>query len=176
MDIILIILGTVLLALGRRLFWLFVGAVGFVAGLNLATHFFSDQPTWVILLGALLAGLVGSVLAAFLQRLMVGAAGFLAAGYVLVHLLGYFGLEFGNLTWLAFLAGGVCGAILASLVFDISLVVLSALSGATLMVQGLSGLVEGFSPTLNGLLILVLFFVGIAIQSGFMGKNNARHR
>jgi len=47
MDIILIILGTVLLALGRRLFWLFVGAVGFVAGLNLATHFFSDQPTWV---------------------------------------------------------------------------------------------------------------------------------
>ena len=176
MDIILIVLGIVLLALGRKLFWLFVGAVGFVAGLNLAAHLFTDQPTWVILVIALLAGLVGSVLATFLQRFMVAAAGFLAAGYVLVSLLGYFGLEFGNLTWLIFLAGGVCGAILATLVFDVALVVLSALSGATLLVQGLAGTVEGFSPTLNGLLILVLFFVGLAIQSGFLGKGSARHR
>lgn len=176
MDILLIILGILLLTLGRRLFWLFVGAVGFVAGLNLAAHLFTDQPTWVILVLALLAGLVGSVLATFLQRFMVAAAGFLAAGYVLVNLLGYFGIEFGNLAWLVFLAGGVCGAILASLVFDVALMILSALSGATLMVQGLSATVEGFSPTLNGLLILVLFFVGLAIQSGFLSKSSSRHR
>jgi hypothetical protein len=175
MDIILILLGVVLLALGRRLFWLFVGVVGFVAGLHLATQLLGEQPSWVILLVAVLAGLVGSVLAVFLQRLMIAVAGFLAAGYVLVSLLGYFGFELGNLAWLAFLIGGICGAILASLVFDLAVVILSALSGATLIVQGLAALVEGFEPSLNGLLILVLFFVGIAIQTGFLGKGAARH-
>jgi hypothetical protein len=175
MDIILILLGVVLLALGRRLFWFFVGAVGFVAGLNLAAELLSEQPFWVILLVALLAGLVGSVLAVFLQRLMIAVAGFLAAGYVLVSLLGYFGVEVGALAWLAFLIGGVFGAILASVVFDWALLILSALLGATLMVQGLSATVPGFEPSLNGLLILVLFFVGIAIQAGFLSRSMARH-
>ena len=88
MDIILVILGVVLLALGRKLFWLFVGGVGFVAGLTLTTQLLGEQPFWVILLVAALAGLVGSVMAVFLQRLMIAVAGFLAAGYVLVSLLG----------------------------------------------------------------------------------------
>lgn len=175
MDIILILLGIILLALGRRLFWFFVGVVGFVAGLTLATKLLAEQEFWVILLVAVLAGLVGSVLGVFLQRLMIGLAGFLAVGYVLVSLLGYFGFDMGNLTWLAFLVGGVCGAILASLVFDLALVILSALSGATLMVQGLAAQVPGFEPSLNGFLILLLFFVGIAIQTGFMGKGSSRH-
>jgi hypothetical protein len=170
MDIILVILGIVLLALGRKLFWLFVGGVGFVAGLTLTTQLLGEQPFWVILLIAALAGLIGSVMAVFLQRLMIAVAGFLAAGYVLVSLLGYFGLELGNLSWLVFLIGGACGAILASLVFDWAVVVLSALSGATLIVQGLAAMVPGFESSLNGLLILVLFFVGIVIQTGFFGK------
>jgi hypothetical protein len=175
MEIFLIILGVVLLALGRRLFWLFVGVVGFVAGLNLASELLVEQPFWVILLVALLAGLIGSLLAVFLQRLMIAVAGFLAAGYVLVSLLGYFGLELGALTWLPFLIGGVCGAILASLVFDWALIILSALSGATLMVQGLAATVPGFEPSLNGFLILILFLVGIAIQTGFLSKGKAGH-
>jgi hypothetical protein len=175
MDIIFIILGVVLIALGRRLFWLFVGVVGFVVGLNLAAQLVGEQPFWVILLLALLAGLLGSVLAVFLQRLMIAVAGFLAAGYVLLSLLGYFGVELGNLAWLGFLVGGVCGAILASLVFDWALVILSALLGATLMVQGLSETVPGFEPSLNGLLILVLFFVGIAIQTGYISRGRTRH-
>jgi hypothetical protein len=175
MDIILILLGIVLLTLGRRLFWFFVGVVGFVAGLTLATQYLAEQPFWVILLAAVLAGLIGSTLGVFLQRLMISVAGFLAAGYVLVSLLGYFGVDLGNLTWLAFLVGGICGAILASLVFDLALVILSALSGATLIVQGLAAIVPGFAPTLNGFLILMLFFVGIAIQTGFLGKNSSGH-
>jgi hypothetical protein len=175
MDIILILLGLVLLSLGRRMFWFFVGVVGFVAGLKLAMQLLGEQPFWVILLVAVVAGLIGSVLALLLQRLMIAVAGFLAAGYVLVSLLGYFGADLGGLGWLAFLIGGVCGAILASLVFDLALVVLSTLTGATLMVQGLSATVEGFEPPLNGLLILVLFFVGIAIQTGFLSRGKAGH-
>jgi hypothetical protein len=174
MDYIYILLGVILLILGRRLFWLLVGVVGFVVGLNLVPLLVTDQPAWTILLLALLAGLVGSVLAVFLQRLMVALAGFLAAGYVLIQLLGYFQVDPGNITWLVFLVGGTFGAVLAYTTFDWALVILSSLTGAALLVEGLTRLVPGFEATLSGLIILILFIVGIAIQVGYMSKGKAR--
>jgi hypothetical protein len=173
MDYVFILLGVILLLLGRRLFWLLVGVVGFVAGLNLAPLLVTDQPAWAILLIALLAGLVGSVLAAFMQRLMVALAGFLAAGYILTQLLAYFQIDLGGIAWLVFLLGGALGAVLASVTFDWALVILSSLTGATLLVDGLSRLVPGFDGTLSALLILILFIVGIAFQVGYKSRSRA---
>jgi hypothetical protein len=170
MNYLNLLLGGTLLVLGRKLFWLLVGVVGFIGGLNLAPLFVPDQPAWVILIVALLAGLLGSVLAVFLQRIMVALAGFVAAGYVLVLLLDRFQVDLGGIGWLAFLLGGALGAVLASVTFDWALVILSSLTGAALFVDGLTRLVPGFEATLSGLLVLILFFVGIAIQVSFFGK------
>jgi hypothetical protein len=48
------------------------------------------------------------------------------------------------------------------------------LIGASLFVDGMTGLVPGFDPPLNAFFVLVLFLVGIAIQVGF--SNRARTR
>jgi hypothetical protein len=40
-----IIIGLVILTLGRKLFWFFVGAIGFVFGLQLAMHYLYLQPS-----------------------------------------------------------------------------------------------------------------------------------
>ena len=70
------LIGIVLLALGRRLFWLFVGCVGFMAGLQMAQQYFGLQPSWVAWAAALLFGLVGALLALFFQKLAIVLGGF----------------------------------------------------------------------------------------------------
>ena len=45
-----LLVGLVLLVYGRRLYWLFVAGVGFLAGLELAPRFFPDQSELVVLL------------------------------------------------------------------------------------------------------------------------------
>src|SRR3990172_7787956 len=82
-----LILGAILLILGRKLFWIFVGAIGFLVGFNPAAQYLAEQPIWVILLIAIVAGIIGSVLAVVLQRVATLVAGFLAGGYLTVQLL-----------------------------------------------------------------------------------------
>src|SRR6516164_4337637 len=80
-----IVIAVVLLLFGRRLFWLFVGCIGFIVGFNYATQIFQghDQPGWVPLVVAVVIGLVAAILSIFLQRLVVAIAGFFAGGYFL---------------------------------------------------------------------------------------------
>lgn len=164
MDIVRILVGVALLILGRRLFWLFVGLVGFVAGITLATQFLSGQPDWLVLVIALAAGLLGVLLALFLQQLAVGVAGFVAGGYIIVNLLSMLMGETDQLLyWLIFLIGGIIGAVLVILLFDWALIVLSSLTGATLVVQA-----AGLNPTLTLVLFVVLLVVGFVIQASSM--------
>jgi len=44
--VISLILGVALLVAGRKLFWLFVGAAGFVTGMQLATQFWQSSLIW----------------------------------------------------------------------------------------------------------------------------------
>ena len=75
-----ILLGMVLLAFGRRLFWLFVGAVGFVAGARFADRFLPGQTEDVYVIFCLIVGAVSAVLAVTLRKIALGVAGFLAGG------------------------------------------------------------------------------------------------
>ncbi len=63
--------GAALLILGRKLFWVFVGAIGFVLGMDIASRFLQGRPDWLILIVALGAGVLGALLALFLQRACV---------------------------------------------------------------------------------------------------------
>ncbi|HEY1789962.1 MAG TPA: hypothetical protein VGJ73_17585, partial [Verrucomicrobiae bacterium] len=83
MQWINILVGAVLLVFGRRLFWLFVGCTGFIVGFDLANSLFPGQSQLLIFLIAIGVGLIGAIAAIFLQRLVVGIAGFFAGGYFL---------------------------------------------------------------------------------------------
>jgi NADH-quinone oxidoreductase subunit L len=108
------IVGILLLTLGRKLFWLFVGGSGFVVAFFLTGELLPGQPTWVFLLVALVAGLLGAWLAVRLQWLAVGVGGFLGGGYIAAVFVESLNLSLGGPEWLpvllwviAFLAAGM---------------------------------------------------------------------
>jgi hypothetical protein len=165
-QIVSILVGIAVLLFGRNLFWLFVGAVGFVIGLSLAVQLLGDQPDWVILLAAIAGGVIGALIAVPLQKIAVMIAGFIIGGYVLIWLLMQIGFDFSQLAWLVFVIGGVIGAILVSLLFEVALIILSSLAGATLIVQSLN-----FDPQIATLLFVVLAIVGIVVQAQMQRRN-----
>jgi hypothetical protein len=160
MTIVPILLGIALLLLGRKLFWLFVAVVGFVLGTSLASQFLQSESQEFILLIGLLGGVIGALLAVFLQRLAVAGAGFIAGGYLMVTVLGWLGMGNEGVTWLPFLIGGIIGALLVALLFDWALIFLSSLGGATLIANSLNA-----RPSLALLLLVILLVVGVVVQS-----------
>ena len=77
-----LVAGTVLLLVGRKLFWLFVAVAGFYVGVEEARALLADRPTWLIWLVAIAAGLIGAILAMLFQRVGFALAGFYAGAYV----------------------------------------------------------------------------------------------
>lgn len=163
-KIIYALFGLALLTAGRKLYWLFVGVVGFVVGISLSKLLFKSESQWVLLTIALVAGVLGALLALFLQRLAVGAAGFFAGGYILLTFLEALGL--GLPVWLSFLIGGIIGAALVAALFDWALVILSTLLGASLLVDVLP--VSGW---VSALLFAVLSLIGFGLQVAGMGDS-----
>ena len=159
------IVGALLLTLGRRLYWLFVAAIGFAVGLALASRLLSAQPEWVALLVGLALGAIGAVLALFVQRLAIGAAGFFAGAYIAYSLAGTLKLGAAVWFWVVVVLGAIIGAVLVSVVFDWALIVLSSLAGASLIVEGLR-----LAPGLSFLVWVVLVAVGILIQAGLFRR------
>ena len=102
LSVISLILGAALLIAGRKLFWLFVGAAGFVAGMQLTTQFWQGPELLAIIIG-LVVGVVFALLAIFLQSVAIGAAGFLAGGYILTVLAGMIGLNQGAFSWIVYI-------------------------------------------------------------------------
>jgi hypothetical protein len=155
-----ILAGIVLLAAGRRLFWLFVGLIGFISGIRLAAHFFPGQPEWMILAIALMAGVLGALLALVLQWLAIGLAGFLAGAYIVVSLLHLSGWGTSGMDWLFFFIGGILGTILIIVLFDWALVILSSLAGAGLIIETIH-----VDRWITIVLFIILFIVGFVVQS-----------
>jgi hypothetical protein len=166
-QIISILVGIAVLTLGRKLFWLAVGVVGFILGLSLVVRYMSGQPDWVVLITALVVGGIGVLLAILVQRLAAGIAGFLLGGYLAVWLLQLFELNLNQWAWLFFIIGGIIGIILALSLFELALIVLSSLAGATLIVQAIH-----FSPLITSLLFLALLVVGIFIQARMLPEES----
>jgi hypothetical protein len=162
--------GIAMLVMGRRLFWLFLGVVGFVFGFDFAERTIHGQPDSVILIIALLAGALGGVLAIFLQKLAVLAGGFFAGGYLLIELLKTLGVGTGDHHWILFIIGGVVGAILMSVVFGWALIILSSLIGSLLILQTFH-----FGQQVSGLVFLCLAALGIVIQAGLIAKRSLPH-
>ena len=152
-----ILMGAALLLWGRRLFWLFVAGVGFIAGATFATDVLHLKPDWLILVIALAAGIAGALASVLMQYIVVAVAGFLAGGYV-VHAWA-FAVGFQSPEWIGFLIGGVFGAILVLVLLDWALILLSTLVGATIIVQ--NAMIE---RPLMTVLFFVLCMVGIVVQ------------
>jgi hypothetical protein len=162
MELMYGVIGVVLLALGRRLFWLFVGCVGFAAGLQTAQLYFGLQPSWEAWAAALLLGLTGALLAVFFQKLAVVLGGFAAGSTIGAHLAFMMGVTSAPVIPIL---GGILGAILLYVLFDWALVVLSSVAGSTLVVQAWS-----WEPPLGTVFYLILIAAGICFQAAWLNR------
>ncbi len=170
MDIFRLILGIAMLAMGRRLYWLFLGGIGFVLGYDIAKQIIHGQPQNVILVIALCGGAAGAMLAVFFQKVAVLVGGFVAGGYLLLELLKEFGGGIGHYHWLVFILGGIIGAVLMKVLFRWTLIVLSSFLGAGLIIRSFH-----FGPQLAGLFFILLLVLGISVQGGLLKQNHPRH-
>jgi hypothetical protein len=157
MPLIAILVGIAMLLFGRRLFWVFVAGIGFVSGALLAAEFLSEQEAWVLLVAAVVAGVVGALLALLAQKIAIGIAGFLAGGY-LGHIIAE-SAGGGDYAWLAFVVAGVLGAVLLIALFDWALILLSSLTGAAVVSQHVP-----WETPWPAVTFLVLLVVGLAVQ------------
>jgi len=158
-----IVLGAVLLFFGHRVFWLFVGVLGFQSGLTFfqqAVHL----PGELGMILAIAAGIVAALLAVFLKRFAIGLAGLLAgaslASILAARLPGEFSL-------IVILIGAILGVVVLMALFDWALIVLSAVVGAGMILEASA------SPNLGATLIFILLVIaGIGVQMRILEKGS----
>ena len=158
----LLLLGLALLLAGRKLFWLAVGVLGFVAGYQAMEQWGRGLPPAATLVVALVVGLLGIVLALVVQRVAVALAGFLLGVVLLSLLLPLTAVTLGPWHGVVVAAGGLLGAVVGLALFELALVVITAGAGATLLVQALVPHAP-WAP----LLLIALWIAGVIVQRRF---------
>jgi len=165
MIILLFFIGVTLLLFGRKLLWFCVGAIGFAAGMAVASYLFREGSESLRVFIGLGSGLLGAILAFFLQRIAVGFAGFIGGAYAAYALAVRFQSGSDQMVWPTVILGGILGAVLLLMAFDWTVVVLSSLTGAAFILQAIHP-----REVLEIPLFVVLALTGIAVQSGMLRK------
>jgi hypothetical protein len=136
-----------------------IAGLGFIFGITYGAQYYAGQPQWLILVVGLAAGLVGALFAVFLQQLAVAVAGFGAGWYLTTGLLDLTSIGPGLLTWIILAAGGIIGLLLVIFLFDWSLIILSALTGAMIIIQSVN-----YGSQFETILFIFLVLIGITVQ------------
>src|SRR5213079_2817397 len=164
------LIGAVVLLFGRKLFWLCVAAIGFAAGVELAPHLVHEPSALLSLTIALLLGIIGALLAVFLQKIAIGVLGFLAGGKLAGAIDAAFFVHYAQHSTIVFVVGGVIGAILLLVLFDWALIVVSSIISAHLIVsQSTIALPQSGSI----ILFIGLAVVGILVQAASLRRSGA---
>ncbi|MGH8048043.1 MAG: DUF4203 domain-containing protein [Chthoniobacterales bacterium] len=163
-----IIGGLLILFLGRRLFWVFVGIVGFFCGLQFGFQIFKGIADWLMLLLAILVGAISAGLAVVLQRIAVAIAGGFAGGMLALRLAPVAGLHTESGLWVAFIAGALLAAVMLTVLFDPMLILLSVITGA-LMIAEATPVDHIFEPIIFGICLIV----GLAVQIRMYSRSRA---
>jgi hypothetical protein len=159
-TIIGVLIGVVILFFGRKLFWLCVAAVGFAVGVEIAPLLVNESSSLLALLIALIFGVLGALLALFLQKVAIAVLGFLAGGKLATAIAAAFFVQYAQYSTIIFVIGGIIGAILLLVLFGWALIVVSSFIGAYLIQSAIV-----LPPTGSTLVFIGLAMVGIFVQA-----------
>lgn len=157
-----LLLGAAILLLGRKLFWLFVAAIGFAFGAELAPQIIHQPAPSVTLVIAVALGLTGALIAFLVQKFAIASSGFLAGGWLAIRLYALIAGHVRNAE-IVFIAGGILGAFLFAVLFDWALILFSSLVGARLITTAIL-----LSQTSRTILFVLLVVAGVAVQSSML--------
>lgn len=160
-------LGAMLMIQGRKLYWLFIGGIGFFVALTLLDAPYSGMSVQVARIIAVIVALIGAVIAIFLQRLAIFVGGFLGGGYLLIIAFELFGARLGDLNFFFFLIGGIVGALIVSSAFDGALIFFSSMIGAGMIVQAMN-----LTPLWRFVAVPLFAVIGMGLQALIMQNEN----
>lgn len=158
MNLIPFLVGGALLFFGYRYYWFIVGGVGFLFGLNIGSVASGGQITPAAVMMGLLVGVIAAFTAVFVANITLSIAGFILGGIVLVQLFAYLDWNVGS-TLVTFLIGGMIGLLITIASQDFAKILLSALTGAAIIITSL----EMDEATLS-FVYLVLVIFGVVAQ------------
>jgi hypothetical protein len=159
-TIVGVLIGVMILFFGRKLFWLCVAAVGFAVGVQIAPLLVNEPSSLLALLIALAFGVLGALLAVFLQKIAIAVLGFLAGGKLATAIAAAFFVHHAQYSTIIFVVGGIIGAILLVVVFGWALIVVSSFIGAYLIQSAIV-----LPPTGSTLVFIGLAIVGMFVQA-----------
>jgi hypothetical protein len=159
-TIVGVLIGIAILFFGRKLFWLTVAAVGFAVGVEIAPLLVNEPSSLLALLIALVLGILGALLALFLQKVAIAVLGFFAGGKLATAIAAAFFVHYAQYSTIIFVIGGIIGAILLLAVFGWALIVVSSFIGAYLIQSAIV-----LPPTGSTLVFIGLAIVGIFVQA-----------
>ena len=153
-----LIFGFLLIFAGRDLFWLCVGIIGFLIGVQ-CIALLGLSSGWMVMLAAFVLANVGIVLALSFEWFMViFGVGFLGGGYLIMNMFPSL-VQQDQYSWLIFVLGGIVGMCLMVISFDLTLIMISSLLGASLIINAFHGIVGA-----RELLFIGSVVVGIIVQ------------
>lgn len=167
--ILSLILGILVLLMGRRLFWLYVGVMGFALGWVIGALATGGSAGWITVVAAVGAGIVFAVVAIIIQKPAAAVAGFIALGGTAVALLATWTDPGTAAAWAVFGSVGVLGGIAAWLLFTPALVVFTSLSGAAGITQAIGDRVLS-SDLVLAIIFGALFVVGVVVQTATLPR------
>ena len=167
-PIVLILVGLALAFAGHRLIWLLVGAAGFIVGYKLVDLFLPFADDLVLLVIGVIVGLIAGWLATRFVSILIKIAAFIIVGNVAIALVELFGVTSTLWIVIAFVIGGLIGLGLVRFALDLALILISAVGGAAMVVQGLPAL-RGVEPSTVTIVIgLVVLVAGMIVQYRMM--------
>lgn len=162
-----IIFGLAMLVLGRRLFWVFVGSMGFITATEFAVTSLAGQPAWAVVLIGLAAGVSGALLAMFFQAGAIALAGMLGGGYLGASLTRSVQLTDQIGQAIAYVIGAVLGLAAFLVFFDGAIIAISSFAGSYIVVQQLA-----LTQELFWLVFVVVALIGIGVQLKQLDENS----
>jgi hypothetical protein len=169
LGVLNVLIGAGMLLAGRKLFWLLVGALGFMLGLEVA-HRIDFRSEWMLVLAALSLGALFALLAIFVETVAIGVAGFLGGGLVFLRLATLLGVEAPIVRTVAFIVGAILGVAFVIWLFNFALIIISSAAGASMVSSGLV-----LTAAQRALLFLALLLTGLLVQTLALRQERLAH-
>lgn len=167
---ILVAAGVLLALVGRHLFWLAIGLVGFLLTYSVATALLPDLDPMIVTVLAAVIGVAGAVVTLVSLRLVASIAGGLLVAVVARALFVLY-VDDSAWQWLAFAIGAALGWLLVRGLFDVGIIVTTALGGGWYVATGLSAADVGLSSSTTLWVGLGAAVVGIAVQTSIWRRS-----
>jgi hypothetical protein len=164
MHWIQVIAGILLVLLGRRILWLFLGILGFFVTRGLVLNYLPDLSGQTTLIVALAGGGAAASIILLAEKLAVAGGGVLGGAFVGAFVWQQLVPGAGGMPWIGIAVGAILGFLIVRFVVKLALAIAASAVGAALLALALP------EPEYRMITFVVLLIIGVVLQSGLLRR------